>query len=259
MANSSLLLNEQPLLVMPDLATKIGLNESIVLQQIHYWLLQHQKQKIDYHDERYWVYNSYVEWKKQFPFWSVRTIKTIITRLEKLGLVVSGNYNKLSLDRTKWYSIDYKRLETLCSSHSAIIAQCKVQHLPNQGAGFAQPIPETTSETSSETTNNDNGVFPDGKDSYCVNRDVVNAMKTYMTDYYKQRTKKKHPYLKPQQYKSVYQNIASFAEENGLDQEGIEEIMLCHFNNKAIDTDWNINHFATEGIMINRLYECGLT
>jgi len=107
--------------------------------------------------------------------------------------------------------------------------------------------------------NNDNGVFPNGKDSYCVNRDVVNAMKTYMTNYYKQRTKKKHPYLKPEQNKSVYQNIASFAEENCLDQEGIEEVMLCYFNNKAIDTDWNINHFATEGIMMNRLYECDIT
>ena len=34
---SKLLLNEQPLLIMPTLASKIGLNESIVLQQIHYW------------------------------------------------------------------------------------------------------------------------------------------------------------------------------------------------------------------------------
>ena len=117
----------------------------------------------------------------------------------------------------------------------------------------------------SDTTNNDinnykkdNGVFSNEKDSERNNQAVVNAMKTYMNDFYKQRKKHKHPFLKPAQYKTVYDNIASFAEENGLDQEGIEEVMLCHFNNKAIDTDWNINHFATEGIMINRLYECGL-
>jgi hypothetical protein len=34
---SKLLLDEQPLLIMPKLATKIGLNESIIVQQIHYW------------------------------------------------------------------------------------------------------------------------------------------------------------------------------------------------------------------------------
>ena len=34
---SKLLINEHPLQVLPSLATKIGLNEAIVLQQIHYW------------------------------------------------------------------------------------------------------------------------------------------------------------------------------------------------------------------------------
>lgn len=256
MAKTSLLLNEQPLLVMPDLATKIGLNESIVLQQIHYWLLQHEKQKIDYHDNRYWVYNSYPEWNKQFPFWSIRTIKTIIMRLETLGLVISGNYNKLSLDRTKWYSIDYKQLELLCSTHSAIVAPCTVQHLPDHSARFARPIPETSSEITSETTNNDNGVFPIGENT--VNPEVVDAMKTYMNDLYPKRTKKKHPILKPEQYKSVYSAIACFVEENDLDYDSLVEVMLKFFNNFTIKTDYNINHFSTEGIMLNRMYECGL-
>lgn len=257
MAKSSLLLNEKPLLIMPDLATKIGLNESIVIQQIHYWLLQHEEQKINYHDNRYWVYNSYKEWNKQFPFWSERTIKAIITRLENLGLVISGNYNKLSFDRTKWYSINYKRLESLCFTHSAKVARCIGKGLPDHGADSAQPIPEITSEITSENTKNDNGVFSTEKDSF-VNREVVNAMKTYMNDLYKQRTKKKHPVLKPAQYRRIYDSIASFAEENSLDYDAIVEVMICYFNNKALNTDWNINHFATEGIMQNRLYESGV-
>lgn len=256
MTGSHLLLNEYPLMVLPELAVKIGLNESIVLQQIHYWLIQHEKQQIDYHDGKYWVYNSYPEWNKQFPFWSERTIKTIIIRLENLGLVISGNYNKLSFDRTKWYSIDYKRLETLCFPHRAKVARCIRQDLPDQRENVARPIPETPSETPSETTNNDNGIFSDEKDS--INKDVVNAMKKYMNDLYKQRTKRKHPYLKPEQYKRVYESIDSFAEENSLDYDGIVEVMICYLNNKALDTDWNINHFATEGIMMNRFYESGL-
>ena len=104
---------------------------------------------------------------------------------------------------------------------------------------------------------NDNGVFSTEKDSF-VNREVVNAMKTYMNDLYKQRTKKKHPVLKPEQYRRIYDSIASFVEENSLDYDGIVEVMICYFNNKALNTDWNINHFATEGIMQNRLYESGV-
>ncbi len=35
---AKLLLNEQPLVVLPELACKIGLNEAIILQQLNYWL-----------------------------------------------------------------------------------------------------------------------------------------------------------------------------------------------------------------------------
>ena len=35
---SKLLINEQPLQVLPSLAEAIGLNQAIALQQVHYWL-----------------------------------------------------------------------------------------------------------------------------------------------------------------------------------------------------------------------------
>ena len=35
---SRLLINENPLQVLPTLAVKIGLNEAMILQQMHYWL-----------------------------------------------------------------------------------------------------------------------------------------------------------------------------------------------------------------------------
>ena len=60
---NNLLLDEHPLLVMPTLATLIGLNESIVLQQVHYWLKTKEKTEQDYIDGPYWVYNSYERWQ----------------------------------------------------------------------------------------------------------------------------------------------------------------------------------------------------
>jgi len=134
--------------------------------------------------------------------------------------------------------------------------------IPFSDVGFSdvRKSPATNNDsTNNDLTNynNDNGVFSGEKDSI-KNQDVINAMKKYMHDLYKQRTHKKHPYLKPEQYKRIYENIAAFAEENCLDFDGIIEIMICYLNNKALDTDWNINHFATEGIMMNRFYESGL-
>lgn len=111
----NLLIHEPPLQVLPTLATRIGLNEAIVLQQIHYWITNaarsgdRRKQK----DGKWWVYNSYREWKENnFPFWSEETIKRTIVNLEESGLIISMQM-PYGADRRKWYTIDYAALEKL--------------------------------------------------------------------------------------------------------------------------------------------------
>ncbi|HDP6032118.1 TPA: DnaD domain protein, partial [Staphylococcus aureus] len=82
-------------------------NEAIVLQQIHYWL-NNSKHK---YDGKTWIFNSYPEWQKQFPFWSLITIKRTIYSLEKQNLLLIGNYNKAKFDKTKWYTINHQTIE----------------------------------------------------------------------------------------------------------------------------------------------------
>jgi len=112
------LLNETPLLIMPSLACHIGLNESIMLQQVHYWLVNAQKanDKAKFNTGRWWTYNSYKEWRENnFPFWSIRTIQRIVANLEKKGLLLKREDADLKAkggSRT-WYSIDYEKLETI--------------------------------------------------------------------------------------------------------------------------------------------------
>ncbi len=106
---SKLLMDEHPIQVMPTLASHIGLNEAIILQQMHYWL---SKSNHD-HDGRKWIYNTVKGWAEQFPFWSESTIKRAINNLTKKELVVIGNYNKAKFDKTLWYSIDYDKLDEL--------------------------------------------------------------------------------------------------------------------------------------------------
>ena len=106
-----LLFDSPPLVVQPEIAVALGLNEAIVVQQIHYWITLNQKTSKNFRYGYYWTYNSYEDWQKQFPFWSLRTISSIIIGLEKKGIIVSGRYNKMKMDRTKWYRIDYKKLE----------------------------------------------------------------------------------------------------------------------------------------------------
>ncbi len=106
----ALLSNTQPRLFHPELAAAFGLNEAIVLQQLHYWLQRSTK----IIDGRKWAYNTYQQWQEvDFPWWSIPTIRRTFARLEELGLVQSEEHNKMRTDRTKWYTIDYEKLEGL--------------------------------------------------------------------------------------------------------------------------------------------------
>ena len=171
---SKLLLDEQPLLIMPQLACKIGLNESVILQQIHYWNQINQKMNNNYRDGHYWTFNSYEKWQLQFPFWSVKTIQRTINNLEKIKLIVAGNYNKLKIDRTKWYRIDKDVLELLETSPIGHIDLTNMTEWLNEVDTLTKPLPETNPKNNSEINleryiilpNDDNVCFKIYKDAY---------------------------------------------------------------------------------------------
>ena len=111
---SKLLIDQPPLQVLPKLAIKIGLNEAIILQQLHYWL----ERSVNIREGRKWIYNDYAQWQEQFPFWSERTIQRTFLSLEKLAIVVSKQFEKYTSDHTrrnrrKWYTIDYEKFAEL--------------------------------------------------------------------------------------------------------------------------------------------------
>lgn len=114
LGQSKLLIYEHPLQVLPSLAVKYGLNEAIILQQIHYWSLPKESGKDQgiVIDGVRWIYNTYEGWQKNFPFFSERTIRRAITSLEEAGVLVSTQgLATEGRDRTKYYRIDYERLD----------------------------------------------------------------------------------------------------------------------------------------------------
>ena len=108
---SKLLFNEPPLCVSPSLATVVGLNEALLLQQIHYWLDPRINKNCI--NGMHWVYNSYKDWQRQFPFFTEITIRRTIKKLEEMKLLIADNFNTKRSDNTKWYTINYEALQSL--------------------------------------------------------------------------------------------------------------------------------------------------
>lgn len=108
------LMDEHPMIVERSLARIIRVNEAIVIQQIHYWLVKNKENNINFKEGRYWTFNSMQKWHDDvFDFWSESTLRRIFTSIEKKELLIVGNFNKMGFDRTKWYSIDYDKLNEI--------------------------------------------------------------------------------------------------------------------------------------------------
>lgn len=105
-----ILIDEPHLQLSPTLARKLGLNEALVLQQLHFHL---QKSPLKY-DGYTWYNHTYYKWQKQFPFWSEKTISRIFLNLEKEKIIVSTQkYNPIKTYKTKFYRIDYDVLKRI--------------------------------------------------------------------------------------------------------------------------------------------------
>jgi len=95
----------RPIVINPDLAYSIGLNEAIALQQVNYWLKE-TTSGLERDGER-WIYNTNEQWLEQFPFWSESTLKRTFTRLKTLGVLKIEQLNKSQRDMTNYYTINY--------------------------------------------------------------------------------------------------------------------------------------------------------
>lgn len=96
-----------------EVALEVGVNGAIILNHLHYWVKKNADNEMNYHDGYYWTYNSIAAYKKQFPFWSERTIYRLLRELEVNGYVKTGNYNQSEYDRTKWYTLTEKSVKLL--------------------------------------------------------------------------------------------------------------------------------------------------
>ena len=109
MSKSKYLIQERPLIALPTLAVKLGINEAIILQQIHFWSLI---SKVEAGDAR-WVDETYSQLRREFPWLSVWGIRRIIRKLEKAGIIVSivkeNEYGKVV---SKYYTVDRDKLNT---------------------------------------------------------------------------------------------------------------------------------------------------
>lgn len=215
------LFNENPVVIDRELATVIGLNEAIILQQIQYWI----KKSEHRFDGKIWIYNSVSQWKKQFPFWSESTIDRTLKSLNKLGLLFIGNYNRDRRDRTKWYSINYSQLDNIMKNAFSQNDECNLSNCDNaisqvdpmQDVNLTKPLPKITTKitTNNNTSSDDDQSAPKNKNS--IDFDLVmdaynDAVENRLPQIQKMTTARKNAVKKllKEIEQPTFQNLANY-------------------------------------------------
>lgn len=139
---SRLLIDEPPLQLLPSLARELGLNEAIMLQQMHYWLI---KSSHEFEGVK-WFYKTLEDWQTEFPFWSTMTIRRTLTNLEKQKVIRVGNFNKKKFDKTKWYTIEYQCMNRRCVQNEQTMCSSCTDGCAQSEQTYTREYTETTTE-----------------------------------------------------------------------------------------------------------------
>lgn len=111
-----------------------------MLNHLEFWLKKNEANERNFYDGRYWTYNSVKALQKLFPYVSEHKIRNALKRLEDAGIIMTGNYNKSSYDRTMWYSLSDKGVSILQNYKMEIIKK------QNGNDKKTTPIPDNNTD-----------------------------------------------------------------------------------------------------------------
>lgn len=120
-------------------AQKYGIECAILLYNIRYWVNKNKANGKHFYDGRYWTYNSAKAFSELFPYLSKTQISRHLRKLEDMGVLVSGNYNSVAYDKTKWYTI-IENPSSKMNNDDSILYNDGLE-MNNGGFKNEQPIP----------------------------------------------------------------------------------------------------------------------
>lgn len=157
---------------------------AILFSHIYYWCVENKNKEINCHKDamgvdRFWTFDTTKTFCKKFFFLSEKQIRNNLARLEEKGLIVTGNFNKSSYDRTKWYSVTEKGEELIRDNSKDIFlypqkgesifqkGQMEVPERANGSSQKGEPIPHNNTHNDTNKNTNTNPIPSTPTDTLC--------------------------------------------------------------------------------------------
>ena len=124
--NNLLISGDYPLIASPTLAKAFGVAAANFLQKLHYFLENNEGKT--FNGKKYW-FHSYEQWQSTLGVYSISTIKRIVAKLKRAGILVIEKLAQNKWLQTIFYTINYKKLKQFIKVDSQQDHQAKVKSL----------------------------------------------------------------------------------------------------------------------------------
>ena len=179
-----------------DVARDVGINAAVIYFNIQFWCEHNRTNETNFYDGYYWTYNSTKAFMEQFPYMSKDQINYALKKLEDSGYIKTGNYNKSTYDRTKWFA-DIRTNADGKSIHS--ISEYSEMDFGNSPNGFRdnpKPIPDINTNINQIETVKEKKEKKFDIDEILDSVEIIkndSELKKAFLDFLEMRKKIKHP------------------------------------------------------------------
>lgn len=161
-------LDEPPVSCQPTLADMLGLNEAILIQELH-WLsnvypIAHNPktgrlERLETHEHdglnfvRVEPQQLLDKVAGRLRFWSHSTLKRVIASCRTIGILRIDTFNRDGWDQTNWYAVDLDAIYALEQQHSRTRSQIDPMHQATGQVDVVHPVNLTAAPSQNDTIN----------------------------------------------------------------------------------------------------------
>lgn len=122
----------------PRVAKELNTDCAIILSNIQFWIAKNQANNKNFHEGKFWTYNSTKAFSELFPYLTERQIKYCLDKLIEFDYLETGNFNASKYDQTRWFSLGTK-------FEGSILQFCQMENeiLSNGTTESVKPIPDS--------------------------------------------------------------------------------------------------------------------
>ena len=177
-----------------SIAQKYGIEIAIMFEMFYFWISKNEANNMNYHEGKYWTFNSQKGLEKLFPYFGESKTRRTIEKMVQMDILVKGNFNENPYNRTSWYAFG-EAGEKIKNAINTDLANLTNGYVKNDECTFGKndecktviyTVNNTVNKESNKESSDNAGLLVSETIPYA---EIINYMNEKCEKHYKQNSK----------------------------------------------------------------------